>query len=200
MTMAKTETVVPAPTPEEVKVAQMKHWDTVAEGWGKWHAWTDRNFGPLTGWLAAATGWRPGAHILDVACGAGFPAFAAAAAVRPNGRVVGADLSPHMVVVARRLAQAAGLDNLDVVEMDAESLTFPDESFDAATCVCGLMFCPNPGRAVAEMRRVVKRGGRLAIAVWDQPSTNAFVTVIAGAIGRFLSLAPPPPPPAPGPF
>ena len=109
------------------------------------------------------------------------------------------DLSPDMVEVTKRRVARLGLDNLDVKEMDAQSLTFGDASFDAATCRFGLMFCPDPVLAASEVRRVLKPGGRFAVVVWDVPPKNPFFTSIAGVLGEFMPM-PPPDPTAPGVF
>ena len=101
--------------------------------------------------------------------------------------------------MASRRAKADGLDNIQFVEMDAEQLRFTDASFDAVTNAYGLMFCPDPPRALAEVRRVLKPGGRVALTTWDDPSKSPFFSVISGVAASFLSLQPPDPA-APGPF
>jgi ubiquinone/menaquinone biosynthesis C-methylase UbiE len=183
----------------DVKDQQTKHWDAVAAGWETWLDWTERNFAPVTRCLRDAAGWRPGARVLDVACGAGYPALAAARDVRPGGTVVGIDLSAGMVAAAARSAAAAGLDNVQFLEMDAEALRFADASFDAATNAYGLMFCPDLPRTLAEAHRVLKPGGHFAIAVWDEPSKSPFFSLIQGLAAARLSLAMPTSG-APGPF
>jgi len=104
-----------------------------------------------------------------------------------------------MVEVTRRRAAKAGLDNVDVLEMNASDLRMEDGSFDAVTCACGLMFCPDPAQVVREMRRALVSRGRWAIAVWDEPAKNPFFTTAAKAIGSVLPTAPRDPN-APGPF
>jgi SAM-dependent methyltransferase len=193
-------TVESSASTRDIKAAQLRHWNSVAGGWAHWYAWTERNFGLLTPWLGEATKWQPGAAILDVGCGSGYPALAAAAAVRPGGTVTAIDLSPNMLAAAARAAADRQLDNVTFQEADAESLTFADETFDAVTCVCGLMFCPDPQRAVREMRRVLEPRGRLAVVVWAEPSLNPFSMVIVGVIARFITLPPFPGAAAPGPF
>ena len=112
----------------------------------------------------------PGERVLDVACGTGVAALEAAAAVGPQGRVVGIDLSGRMVEAARRRAAECDAANVTFERMDAESLELPDESFDVVMCVLGLMYVPDPARALREMRRVLRPGGRLVIVVWGDRS------------------------------
>jgi SAM-dependent methyltransferase len=182
-----------------VKEAQLKHWDAVADGWAAWRDWTERNFQPLTGWFREAAGWRPGARALDVAGGPGYPALAAARLVRPGGRVIATDLSPAMVDATAQGAAAAGLDNVTCRVMDAEQLALDDEAVDAVTNAYGLMFCPEPPRALREAYRVLAPGGRVAVATWAEPSASPFFTIITGIAAPRLGLQPPDAD-APGPF
>jgi SAM-dependent methyltransferase len=118
----------------------------------------------------ACAGLRPGEHVLDVACGTGATALEAAGSVSPGGRVVGVDLSGRMVEAARLRARRQRCVNARFERMDAERLELPDDSFDAALCVLGLMYVPCPERAVAEMSRVLSAHGRVVLAVWGERS------------------------------
>ena len=118
-----------------------------------------------------------GDRVLDVACGTGLVAFAAAEAVGPEGRVVGVDLSGEMVDVARNRAVEQDVRNASFARMDAESLDLPDASFDVAFCALGLMYIPSPRRAVHEIRRVVRPGGRIGFAVWGLRSACGWSAV-----------------------
>ena len=187
------------PTANELTAQQKAQWSAAAAGWERWGDWFDRHSGNLAGWLCDAAGIKAGQTVLDLACGSGNPAATAAERVRPGGRVVATDLSPDMVAVTKRKAQTLGLDNLEAREMDMQALAFPDASFDGATCRFGLMFCPDPVKAVSEIRRVLKPGARFATAVWDVPAKNPFFTAITAVLGEFVAL-PPPDPTAPGVF
>jgi SAM-dependent methyltransferase len=189
-----------SPSPADVREAQKRHWTSVADAWATWFDWTERNFASLTLLLRERTLWKPGAAILDIGCGSGYPALAAAAAVRPSGKVTAIDVSPKMVARTAARAAADGLDNINVLEMDAEDLRFADETFDAVTDVCALMFSPNPERTVREIRRVLKPHGRFGIVVWDGAALNPFSMLILGVISKFIALPPLPEPTAPGPF
>ncbi len=118
--------------------------------------------------LLAAASLRDGERVLDVACGTGLVTFAAARAVGSTGRVLGVDLSGGMIDVARQRAVERGLPNATFARMDAEALVLPDASFDVALCALGLMYVPEPEQALREMRRVLRPGGRLVVAVWGE--------------------------------
>ena len=124
--------------------------------------------------LLALAALRSGEQVLDVACGTGLVAFAAAEAVGPHGQVLGVDLSGQMVDAARQRAEERRLSNVEFQRMDAETLALPDASVDVALCALGLMYLPDPERAVAEMRRVLRPGGRLVAAVWGERSHCAW--------------------------
>jgi SAM-dependent methyltransferase len=92
----------------------------------------------------------------------------AAARVLPGGDVVGVDLSGRMVEAARARALQQHCGGVRFERMDAERLALPDDTFDVALCVLGFMYVPHPERAVAEMRRVLRQGGRVILAVWGE--------------------------------
>lgn len=118
----------------------------------------------------ACAGLLPGERVLDVACGTGIIAIDAAARVSPGGDVVGVDLSGRMIEAARRRAMQERHTNVSFERMDAERLGLPDNSFDVALCALGLMYMPGPERAILEMRRVLRPGGRIILAVWGERS------------------------------
>lgn len=186
-------------SPEQLKEKQKRHWDDVADGWATWLQWTEQNFTPVTRWMADAVHWQEAARALDIGCGAGYPSLAAARAVGPRGVVTATDLSPRMLEAARKAAASAGLENLSFREMDAEQLHFAADSFDAATNTYGLMFCPDPARALAEARRVLAPGGRFAAVVWDHPAKSPYFSIITGVAVRQFGFQPPQPG-GPGPF
>ena len=107
-----------------------------------------------------------GERVLDVACGTGLVTFPAADAVGASGSVAAADLSDAMVAHIAAEAHRRNLRQVAPYRMDAESLEFPDASFDAVLCALGLMYVPDPRAALREISRVLRPGGRAAIAVW----------------------------------
>jgi SAM-dependent methyltransferase len=117
-------------------------------------------FGAWAPVTVAAARCAPGDRVLDVACGTGVAARAAADAVGPDGRVTGLDCNEGMLSVARRIAPEIAWRS-----GAAEALPFPDASFDAVLCQFGLMFFEDRATALSEMWRVLAPGGRLAVAV-----------------------------------
>jgi ubiquinone/menaquinone biosynthesis C-methylase UbiE len=118
----------------------------------------------LLEWAALA----PGQRVLDVACGTGLVSFPAARAVGQQGALLGVDLSEKMVAAAQARVANEGTCNLSFARMDAEALGLPDACFDAVLCALGLMYMPDPERALREMWRVLRPRGRVAIAMWGE--------------------------------
>ena len=104
---------------------------------------------------------RPGEAVLDLGCGAGFDAFIAAQLVGPAGRVVGIDMSPEMIAVAEAGLKAADFSNVEFRPARVEDLPFPEESFDVALSNGVLNLIPDKPRALSEVFRVLRPGGRL---------------------------------------
>jgi SAM-dependent methyltransferase len=136
-------------------------------------------FRPWAERVAQAAMIRAGDRVLDVACGTGVLARAAARRVGSHGSVVGLDINPGMVAVARRLAPT-----LDWRHGAAESLPFPDGSFDAVTSQFGLTFFSDRVGALREMRRVLAPRGRLAVAVWDAIERSPGFAGLVGILDR----------------
>jgi SAM-dependent methyltransferase len=101
------------------------------------------------------------------------------------------DLSPEMIAVASRQAAALRIENVRFQVMDAEALHFDEGTFAALTNAYGLMFCPNPAQALAEAHHVLVSGGRIGVAVWDEPSKSPFLTLIRDVGAEFLGLPEP---------
>lgn len=136
--------------------------------------------------------------VLDIAGGTGEPGLTIASIVA-DGKVIAADQAEGMLAVAREKAEKQHIGNYETRIAGVSELPFPDNTFDAVSCRFGLMFFPDMQEAVKEMRRVLKPGGRIAIAVWDKPENNFWVTAIMGIIMKNLPVTLPPPD-APGMF
>jgi SAM-dependent methyltransferase len=118
--------------------------------------------------LVALAPIHPGDQVLDVACGRGALLFPAAEKVGPQGKVIGIDYSEGMVEQTNADIQARGVENARVLHMDAESLDFPDASFDCLICGFAIFFFPNFDKALSEFRRVLKPGGYVALSTWGR--------------------------------
>jgi ubiquinone/menaquinone biosynthesis C-methylase UbiE len=116
---------------------------------------------------------EPGDVVLDVACGTGIATRLAAAAVGSSGRVVGSDLNQGMIAYSR---QVSAVDWPEILweEASAQDLPFEDDSFDCAICQQGLQFFPDPAAGLAEMGRVARRGGSVAVTVWSELTTSPY--------------------------
>jgi len=138
-------------------------WDRAA---GHYDASWDRPLEPAQHILLDRASLCPGERVVDVACGTGLVTLSAADAVAPGGEVVATDLSSGMIERARTRANDRGIRNVEFERRDAAALGQPDGSFDAGLCSLGLMYVPDPKRALAEMHRVLAPGGRAVASVW----------------------------------
>jgi ubiquinone/menaquinone biosynthesis C-methylase UbiE len=109
---------------------------------------------------------KPGARVLDVACGTGASAIPAAEAVGPTGSIVAVDLAGQLLAQGRKKADEQGLANIEFVEADMRTLDHPDEHFDAVICVFGVFFVPDMESLIADLWRMVRPAGRLAVTTW----------------------------------
>ncbi|MGA7485645.1 MAG: methyltransferase domain-containing protein [Xanthobacteraceae bacterium] len=140
--------------------------------------------GPWAPLLVDAAHVGAGERVLDVACGTGVVARAAAVRVGSTGRVVGVDLNSGMIAVARSLTAPVGA-SIEWIERSALDLGLPDATMDVVLCQQGLQFFPDKALAIREMRRVLVDGGRLAVSVWN--AVGLYNSAVAEALARFLS-------------
>jgi len=121
-----------------------------------------------------------GASLLDVACGSGQLSLIAA---RRGARVTGVDIATNAILAARGRANADGIDaRFD--EGDAEALPYPDAGFDVVTSLYGAMFAPRPERVAAELLRVCRPGGTIAMGNWTQ---GGFIGTMFKTFARFIA-------------
>lgn len=141
-------------------------------------------FAPWTEPMIEAAGVAEGAHVLDVACGSGVLARQALLRAGPNGRVVGVDPAPGMLAAAEEVEPA-----IEWVRDSAEALEFDDGTFDCVTSQFGMMFFQDRPKAAAEMARVMRPEGRLAIAVWDAIDNNPAYGAVIDLLDAEVSQA-----------
>lgn len=139
-------------------------WDKAADAYEA--GWRD-SLALVQSRLLASAAARPGETVLDIASGTGLVTFPLADAVTATGRVVATDISQAMIDIIRRETEIRGYRQIDAFRADAETLEgLADNTFDLVTCALGFMYFPEPDRALKEIRRVLKPGGRIVIAVW----------------------------------
>ena len=127
-----------------------------------------------------------GQRVLDLACGTGAVARAAAARVGATGHVVGLDLNPAMLAMARAIAHHDG-PPIEWREGDATALPFAEATFDLVCCHQGLQFFPDRSAALRDMRRVLVPGGQLALGVWRRLEHQPFYAALTDALERYVS-------------
>src|SRR5262245_49054182 len=139
--------------------------------------------------LVAVAALQPAEHVLDVACGTGFVARLAAHWVGAEGQVVGVDLNAGMIEAARAASVRGPGTTIEWRTGDAAALPFEKRVFDVVLCQQGVQFFPDRVRALQEMRRVLRPGGRLAFTVWGAIGDTPYFVVLADALTRHVSVA-----------
>jgi ubiquinone/menaquinone biosynthesis C-methylase UbiE len=184
---------------EDYRRTSHEAWEAMAPGWERWRAQLEEALTPVRDWLIRELAPRPGDTVLELSAGPGDTGFAAAAIVGERGRLISTDFSPDMVEVARRRGAELGLQNVDYRVMDAECIELDADSVDGVLCQSGYMLMADPAAALAETRRVLRPGGRLALSVWGAPERNPWAS-IGGRILVERGHMPPPEPWTPGIF
>jgi ubiquinone/menaquinone biosynthesis C-methylase UbiE len=183
---------------EQIRQQQKQSWNRFSAGWKNWEKLTMQFLQPIGEAIIRHLQINDSDIVLDVATGTGEPGLTIAA-IAKNGKVIGADLSENMLLIADANAAAGGLKNFSTKIADICELPFADNSFNKVSCRMGFMFFPDMQLAANEMYRVLKPGGRFATSVWGPPEQNFWVTCIMGVINKYIEL-PPPVPGAPGMF
>jgi SAM-dependent methyltransferase len=169
----------------------------MAPGWERRREYL-RNFSQgITDWMVEHLDPQPGQTILELGSGTGETGFAAARRIGNTGRLISTDLPPAMVEVAKRRAEELGISNAEFRVMNAERIDLEDRSVDGVLCRWAFMLMPDPGKAMAESHRVLRPGGKLAMAVMGGPAQNPWASSVAMSIVS-LGLIPPIDPKAPG--
>lgn len=165
-----------------------------ADWWSAGQARRQQTYGAATEMMLDLAGVQAGSRVLDVAAGTGDQTLMAARRVGPTGNVLATDDSASMLKVAAEAARKEGLTNVDTRVMNAENLELDTDSFDAEVSRMALMLFPNPAKALSEMRRVVKPGGKVAVMVHGALEKNPFREIFHKTVRRLGNI----PPPAPG--
>lgn len=151
-------------------------WSEVAPAWDRHRDHVAAHGFNVLQAMVNAAGLKPGDRVLEVAAGTGEFGLRLAHTVGESGRVLVTDAAPGMVALAR--ATLDGVGNAAVAQAEASSIDAPDASFDAVVCAMGLMFSPDPLRALKEWVRVLTPGGRVAAATWAGPQHNPWLSAL----------------------
>ena len=180
------------PSAEEIRDGQRAAWAGLSASWEKWDSIITHQLGPVGTAMIERLGIADDQQHLDIASGTGEPGLTIAK-LAPRGHVVLTDLSPEMLEVATRRANAQGITNFETRVCSADDLPFGDASFDSVSVRFGYMFFPDAANATAEFARVLKAGGRLCSAVWIKPEENQWTSIAMQAIATEAEVPPPDP-------
>ena len=176
-----------------------ERWKAAGQGWRR-RADVVRAMGmPVSMAMIDQLHLQPGHDVLELAAGPGDTGFMAAELVRPGGELICSDAFDEMLDIARERAVQQGIDNVDFRLLELEWIDLDTASSDAALCRWGLMFLSDPAASMREMRRVLRPGGRMALATWADPERNPWAAIPTRALVE-LGHSEPPDPQAPGMF
>jgi ubiquinone/menaquinone biosynthesis C-methylase UbiE len=184
---------------DELRSRMRGMWAAVAPAWEEHAGYADARGAQVTETMLRLAELHAGDRVLELACGPGGAGIAAAGHVVPGGEVVLSDVAPEMTAVAVRRAAAAGVVNVSARVLDLDEIREPDASYDVVLCREGLMFATDPAAALREIRRVLRPGGRVALAVWGPRARNPWLGLVLDAVSAQTGR-PAPPPGVPGPF
>jgi SAM-dependent methyltransferase len=187
------------PDSDRVRAEVLEGWECMAARWGEAADEMRGPWMPVSSWLIDALELQPGQRVLELAAGPGDTGFLASELVAPGGVLISSDAAEGMLEVARARAARLGIANVAFQQLSLEWIDLATAEVDAVLCRWGLMFAIDPGAALQEMRRVVRPGGRVALAVWDEPELNPWMTIPRQALIEAGHLKAPDPS-LPGPF
>jgi ubiquinone/menaquinone biosynthesis C-methylase UbiE len=173
---------------EKIRDQQKDTWNRFSTGWKKWDDFNMDFLQPIGREMINCLMLKGTENLLDVAAGTGEPGLTLAGILK-YGKVVGTDLAERMLEIARSNARKRGLKNYTIRVCDVSELPFEDSFFDAITCRMGLMFFPDIPKAIQEMIRVLKPGGKMVISVWGLPINNSWITTMTATMNRHLTMS-----------
>jgi ubiquinone/menaquinone biosynthesis C-methylase UbiE len=179
--------------------ASLQGWEEAAAGWVRSQELMRTFAAPVSHWMLDAVAPQPGQRVLEIAAGLGETGMLAAELVAPVGGVIVSDQAEAMLAGARQRAVELGLSNVEFQAINAEWIDMTVASVDVVLCRWGLMLMADPPAALAEMRRVLRSGGRVALAVWDSIEHNPWAQLPALELLE-RGFSEPPAPGTPGPF
>lgn len=193
---------IPAAAPKSIaEIRERVHcgWSKVAGAWAEHAHYVDAQLVEITKKMIDRAQLQPGNRVLELACGPGGLGLSIAQRVGPTSSVVVSDVVRQMTEVAAARAERLGFSNVSSLVLDLEAIDQSDGAYDAVLCRDGLMFAAEPARALEEMRRVLRPGGRAVIAVWGPREDNPWLGAVFDSASAILDKTLPPPG-LPGPF
>ena len=185
--------------PADHRTESRSRWAASAAGWRRRADQLRDATMPVTTRMLEGAAPQPGDTVLELAAGLGDVGFAAAGKIAPGGTLITSDFVPEMLSAAQERAEQLGVDNVRFRQIDAETIDQPAASLDVVLCRWGFMLMRDPEAALRQTRRVLRPGGRLALAAWEGPEANPWSSVPQREL-RSRGLAEAPEPGAPGQF
>lgn len=162
--------------PTEFRRTSLERWARAAAAWGAHRDVIQSAAQPVSHWLVDAIDPQPGHRVLELAAGPGDTGFLAAELIAPGGTLISSDAVEEMVEQARARATEMGIDNVEFQTIDAEWIDLPTASLDGVLARWGYMLLADPATALGETRRVLRPGGRVALAAWTGPEENPWAS------------------------
>jgi SAM-dependent methyltransferase len=184
---------------EAYRADSRERWEAAAPGWGDHRDTMQRDWMEVSRWMLDAARLQPGHTVLELAAGVGDTGLMAAELVAPGGKAIITDGAEAMVELARARAKEVGATNVEIRVMEAEWIDLSAASVDAVLSRFGYMLLADPEAALRETRRVLRPGGRVALAAWDAAEHNPWMTRM-GQVMIARGHMQPDPPGTPGPF
>ena len=179
---------MPPTDPEQYRATSRASWAGAAGAWGTHRHVIQAAGEPVSHWMVDAIDPQPGHRVLELAAGPGDTGFLAAELIEPGGTLISSDSVQEMVEQARARAQELGIANVEFRTIDAEWIDLPTADVDGVLVRWGYMLLADPAAALRETRRVLRPGGRVALAAWAEPASNPWAArpmdelVASGAI------------------
>jgi SAM-dependent methyltransferase len=168
--------------PDNYRKESRVRWGAQARGWSAEAERMAAATMPVSVWMVDALELQPGHEVLELAAGIGEVGFLAAEQIAPGGTLISSDFVPEMITAAQARAARLGITNVRFRQIDAESIDQPAASLDGVLCRWGYMLMADGEAALRETRRILRPGGRVALAAWTSPTGNPWASIAMGEL------------------